>query len=45
MKSECKKLSIICYACGKEGHIHPDCPNKLADGWPDNRGGKTGGGG
>jgi hypothetical protein len=39
------KPRIICHACGKEGHIHPDCPNKPAGGWPANSGGKTGGGG
>jgi hypothetical protein len=39
------KPSIICYACGKEGHIRPDCPNKPAGGWPVNSGVKAGGGG
>jgi hypothetical protein len=45
MKNECRQPKIICFAYGKEGHIRLDCPNKPAGGWPDNRGGKTGGGG
>jgi hypothetical protein len=45
MKSDCRKPSIICYGCGKEGHIRPDYPNKLAGGWPDNRESKSGGAG
>jgi hypothetical protein len=39
------KPRIICHACGKEGHIRPDCPNKPAGGWPIKSGGNTGGGG
>ena len=33
----------MCYGCGKDGHIKPDCPNKPPGGWPRNGGNKVGG--
>jgi hypothetical protein len=43
MKRDCVKPRVVCHACGKEGHIRPDCPNKTAGGWPVKVGDKPGG--
>jgi hypothetical protein len=45
MKRDCVKPRVVCHACGKEGHIRPDCPNKPAGGWPVKGRGRPGAGG
>ena len=30
-KSKGSQSSVLCYNCGKEGHIHPNCPHLLKD--------------
>jgi hypothetical protein len=45
MKRDCVKPRVVCHACGKEGHIRPDCPNKPAGGWPVKGRGRPGEGG
>jgi hypothetical protein len=41
LQKDCQKPRIICYGCGKEGHIKPDCPNKAS--WSGQSSGGRGG--
>jgi hypothetical protein len=45
MKRDCVKPRVVCHACGKEGHIRPDCPRKPLGGWPIKGKGRPGAGG
>ncbi|KAK1698284.1 hypothetical protein QYE76_014981 [Lolium multiflorum] len=42
VQKDCQKPKIICYGCGKEGHIKPECPNKAS--WSGQNSGGRGGG-
>jgi hypothetical protein len=44
MKRDCVKPKVVCYACGKEGHIKPNCPRKPLGGWPVKGKGRPGAG-
>ena len=45
MRKDCTKPRVVCFGCGQDGHIKPNCPNKPAYGGFNKGGARPGGNG